>query len=149
MTTSRGARTPRELLATFVAQVAARDVAGIAGSYAADAVVSLPHGREATGSAAIRAAYAAALAAGARLAVDARADESADESMVGAVVQAVVDGARVIETGPLSMVSFTGVDGGVRTLLAWRGESGWAWVRDGSMLRDVEAALGTGLSDVA
>ena len=61
----------------------------------------------------------------------------------------VVEGARVIETGSLSMVSFTGLDGAVRTMVAWRAEDGWAWVRDGSMLRDVEAALGTGLVDVA
>ncbi|MDV3221932.1 hypothetical protein [Intrasporangium sp.] len=137
MTPSRGAKSPRELLATFVAGVAAGDVAGIAGSYAADAVVSLPRGREAAGLPAIRLAYAAALAAGVALGVD--------ESMVDSAVAR----ARVIETGPLSMVSFTGVDGAVRTLVAWRGDDGWAWVRDGSMLRDVEAALGAGLSDVA
>lgn len=141
MTTRRGARTPRELLSTFVARLSARDVAGISESYAADAVVSLPHGREAAGSSAIAAAYAAAVAGGAALAVDSAAEVQ--------TLTELVDGARVIETGPLSMVSFTGVDGAVRTMVAWRGDDGWAWVRDGSMLRDVEAALEVGLFDVA
>ena len=141
MTTTRGARTPRELLSAFVGRVAAGDVAGIAGAYAADAVVSLPRGREAAGSQAIEGAYAAALAGGALLAVG-RADDAAALALL-------VESARVIETGPLSMVSFTGADGAVRTMVAWQGEDGWAWVRDGSMLRDVEAALGAGLSDVA
>ncbi|HKX67647.1 MAG TPA: nuclear transport factor 2 family protein [Intrasporangium sp.] len=133
MTTKRGARTPRDLLASYVERVAAGDVAGIVGSYAADAVVTLPCGREAAGLEAIGVAFAGALASGAALAVD----------------DSVVDEARVIETGSLSMVSFTGLDGAVRTLVAWRAEDGWAWVRDGSMLRDVEAALGAGLVDVA
>jgi ketosteroid isomerase-like protein len=133
MTTKRAAQTPRDLLAAYVERVAAGDVAGVVGSYAADAVVTLPLGREAAGLPAIGAAFGAALASGATLPVDG----------------SVVDGARVIETGSLSMVSFTGLDGAVRTLVAWRGEDGWTWVRDGSMLRDVEAALGTGLVDVA
>ena len=133
MTTKRGAQTPRDLLAAYVELVGAGDVAGIVGSYAADAVVTLPCGREAAGLEAIGVAFGAAVASGAALPVD----------------DSVVDGARVIETGPMSMVSFTGLDGAVRTLVAWRGEDGWAWVRDGSMLRDVDAALGTGLVDVA
>lgn len=128
-------------MSTFVGRLAARDVAGISEQYAADAVVSLPHGREAAGSRAIAAAYAAALAGGALLAVDAGTGQ--------ATLAELVDGARIIETGPLSMVSFTGVDGAVRTMVAWRGDDGWAWVRDGSMLRDVEAPLRVGLFDVA
>jgi ketosteroid isomerase-like protein len=133
MTTKHGAQTPRDLLATYVKRVAEGDVAGIVGSYAADAVVTLPCGREAAGLEAIGVAFGAAVASGAALPVD----------------DSVVDGARVIETGSLSMVSFTDLDGAVRTMVAWRGEDGWAWVRDGSMLHDVEAALDTGLVDVA
>ena len=133
MTTNLGAQSPRDLLAAYVEGVAAGDVVGIVASYAADAVVTLPGGREAAGPEAIGVAFGAAVAAGAAPPVD----------------DSVVAGARVIETGSLSMVSFTGLDGAVRTMVAWRGEDGWAWVRDGSMLRDVEAALGTGLVDVA
>lgn len=133
MTTKRGAQTPRDLLAGYVERVAAGDVAGIVGSYAADAVVTLPRGREAAGLKAIGVAFSAVVGSGVALPVD----------------DSVVDGARVIETGSLSMVSFTGLDGAVRTMVAWHGEDGWAWVRDGSMLRDVEAALDTGLVDVA
>ncbi|HEY9497073.1 MAG TPA: nuclear transport factor 2 family protein [Intrasporangium sp.] len=133
MTTKRGAQTPRDLLAAYVERVAAGDVAGIVGSYAADAVVTLPSGREAAGPEAIGVAFGAVVGSGVALPVD----------------DSVVDAARVIETGSLSMVSFTGLDGAVRTMVAWRGQEGWAWVRDGSMLRDVEAALGTRLVDVA
>ena len=60
-----GASTPEALESRFVAFASAGDVDGIVGLYAADAVVSLPRGREAAGSAAIRDAFAAALAAGA------------------------------------------------------------------------------------
>lgn len=133
MTTKHGAQSPRDLLASYVARVAAGDVAGIVGLYAADAVVSLPSGREAAGLEAIGVAFGAVVGSGVALPVD----------------DSVVDAARVIETGSLSMVSFTGLDGAVRTMVAWRGQEGWAWVRDGSMLRDVEAALGSGLVDVA
>lgn len=133
MTTNRGAQTPRDLLAGYVERVAAGDVAGILRSYAADAVVTLPCGREAAGLEAIGAAFGAVVRSGVVFPVD----------------DSVVDGARVIETGSLSMVSFTGLDGAVRTMVAWRGDEGWAWLRDGSMLCDVEAALGTGLVDVA
>ena len=56
---------PREALeAPLRRLVAAGDLDGIMRLYAADAVVSLPRGREAAGSTAIRAAFAAALAAG-------------------------------------------------------------------------------------
>ena len=133
MTTKRGAQTPRDLLAAYVERVAAGDVAGIVGSYAADAVVTLPSGREAAGPEAIGVAFRAVVGSGVALPVD----------------DSVVDAARVIETGSLSMVSFTGLDGAVRTMVAWRGQEGGAWVRDGSMRRDVEAALGTRLVDVA
>ena len=133
MTTNHGAQSPRDLLGAYVKRVAAGDVAGIVGSYAADAVVTLPSGREAAGLEAIGVAFGAVVGSGVALPVD----------------DSVVDAARVIETGSLSMVSFTGLDGAVRTMVAWRGQEGWAWVRDGSMLRDVEAALGTRLVDVA
>lgn len=135
MTTNRAPGGPLSLLARFAERVAAGDVAGVSGMYAADAVVSLPRGREAAGSGAVRAAWSSALAAGERCGLSAEA----------------VAGARVIETGSLAMVSFTGDDGVVRTIVAWRGDDGgWAWVRDGSMLREVDAALeGLGLGEVA
>ena len=88
--------------------------------------MTLPCGREAAGLEAIGVAFGAAVAWALRALVD----------------DSVVDGARVIETGSLSMVSFTDLDGAVRTMVAAR-EDGWAWVRDGSMLHDVEAALDT------
>ncbi len=99
MTTKHGAQSPRDLLASYVARVAAGDVAGIVGLYAADAVVSLPSGREAAGLEAIGVAFGAVVGSGVALPVD----------------DSVVDAARVIETGSLSMVSFTGLDGAVRT----------------------------------
>jgi hypothetical protein len=135
MTTNRGAESPLALLTRLAECVAVGDVAGVLGLYAADSVVTLRDGREAAGLGAIEAAYAGALASGAGLGLS-------DEAVAGA---------RVIETGSLAMTSFTGVDGVVRTLVAWRGDDGrWAFVRDGSMLRDVEAALGgAGLSEVA
>ena len=52
--TAVGADTPEALESRFAACVAAGDLDGLVGLYAADAVVSLPRGREAAGSAAIR-----------------------------------------------------------------------------------------------
>ena len=115
-TTAAGVPAPELLEARFAACVAAGDLDGMLRLYAADAVVSLPRGREAAGHAAIRAAFTDALAAGARWAEP--------------------DSIRVIETGALAMTSSTGLDGVVRTQVARREPDGtWLWVRDGSHLR--------------
>ena len=122
-----GASAPEALEARFAAFVAAGDLDGIVGLYAADAVVSLPRGREAAGSSAIRSAFAAALAAGVLGPVGG--------PMSGAAARAVV-------TGGLAMTTSTTVDGTVRTQVARRTVDGrWVWVRDGSRLREVEACL--------
>lgn len=127
MTTTAGVLAP-ELLAERFATFAARaDLDGILGLYAADAVVSLPCGREAAGTRAIRAAFDAAFAAGVDLAC-AAPDDGGD--------------VRVVLAGDLAMTSTTGPDGQVQTQVARRGADGsWLWVRDGSRLRDVEACL--------
>ncbi|HET8987400.1 MAG TPA: nuclear transport factor 2 family protein [Humibacillus sp.] len=110
------AATPAELEARFCVLAAAGDVDALTTLYAADAVVSLPRGREAAGHAAIRAAFADAIASGARWAEP--------------------DSIRVIETGSLAMTSSTSVDGVVGTQVARREpDGGWVWVRDGSHLR--------------
>ena len=94
------------------------------GLYAADAVVSLPRGREAAGSAAIREALAAAMAAG----------------VLGGDGAAV--SSRAVISGDLAMTTSTTADGTVRTQVARRTADGrWVWVRDGSRLREVEACL--------
>ena len=111
-----GAATPGELEARFCLLAAAGDLDGLTRLYAADAVVSLPRGREAAGHAAIRAAFAEALDAG--------------------VGWAAPASTRVIETGPLAMTCSTGEDGVVSTQVARREADGvWVWVRDGSHLR--------------
>jgi ketosteroid isomerase-like protein len=111
-----GAATPDELEARFCLLAAAGDLDGLTMLYAADAVVSLPRGREAAGHAAIRAAFAEALDAGVRW--------PAPTSV------------RVIETGPLAMTCSTSEDGVVSTQVARREtDGGWVWVRDGSHLR--------------
>jgi len=120
-----GASTPQALESRFVAFASAGDVDGIVGLYAADAVVSLPRGREAAGSAAIRDAFAAALAAGAL--------GSPDAARVAS---------RAIVAGDLAMTTSSSEDGSVRTQVARRtADDRWVWVRDGSRLRDVAACV--------
>lgn len=124
MTTTAGAATPAELETRFCVLAAAGDLDALTSLYAADAVVSLPRGREAAGHAAIRAAFAEALACGARWAEP--------------------DSIRVIESGALAMTTSTSLDGVVGTQVARREpDGGWVWVRDGSHLR------GTAASDLA
>jgi ketosteroid isomerase-like protein len=120
-TSTPGAASPDELESRFCALAAAGDAAGLMSLYAADAVVSLPRGREAAGHAAIRAAFDAALRSGVRWAEP--------------------DSVRVIVTGALAMTSATGLDGRVGTQVARREPCGaWVWVRDGSHLRFAEDA---------
>jgi len=115
-TTPSGTATPGELEVRFCLLAAAGDLDGLTRLYAADAVVSLPRGREAAGHSAIRVAFAEALRAGVRWAAPASI--------------------RVIETGPLAMTCSTSEDGVVSTQVARReGDGGWVWVRDGSHLR--------------
>ncbi|GAA2747282.1 hypothetical protein GCM10009868_36100 [Terrabacter aerolatus] len=122
--TGPGADAPEALEPALAACVAAGDLDALVGLYAADAVVSLPRGREAAGSDAIRAAFAAALAAGA----------------LGDEDTAV--GSRAVVSGDLAMTTSTTADGRVRTQVARRSADGrWVWVRDGSRLREVEACL--------
>ncbi|MEO7752499.1 MAG: nuclear transport factor 2 family protein [Terracoccus sp.] len=131
--TAPRAMAPEHLCERFASCVAAGDVEGIVGLYAADAVVSLPRGREAAGPDAIRAAFAAALAAGVDLGTDAGLDLTT----------------RVVHVGSLAMTSTSDAEGTVRTQVARREPDGsWLWVRDGSRLRAVEAALPE-LPDVA
>ena len=126
-TAPHGAAAPGELEARFCLLAAAGDVDGLTRLYAADAVVSLPRGREAAGHAAIRVAFAEALAAGVRWAEP--------------------DSVRVIETGALAMTCSTSSDGVVSTQVARREPDGrWVWVRDGSHLR---AATGVDLLGAA
>jgi ketosteroid isomerase-like protein len=122
-----GAPAPGELEGRFCLHAAAADVDALTRLYAADAVVSLPHGREAAGHTAIRGAFAEALAAGVRWAEP--------------------DSVRVIETGALAMTCSTSSDGVVSTQVARREPDGrWVWVRDGSHLR---AATGVDLLGAA
>lgn len=131
MSTS-GAAGPEELAARFAACLASGDLEGILQLYAADAVVSLPRGREAADSHAIRSAFAAALRTGGVPGFDGLVEP------------------RVVVAGGLAMTSCTGADGVVRTQVARCEPDGrWVWVRDGSMLRDVEAALPVDVPDVA
>jgi ketosteroid isomerase-like protein len=112
-----GVADPAALEARFSHFVRAGDLDGLVGLYAADAVVSLPHGREAAGHDAIRAAYAAALGAGATW---------GEPTSV-----------RVIDTGELALTSSADAVGVVRTQVARRQADGtWVWARDGSHLRD-------------
>lgn len=115
---------PETLCARFAAFVAADDLEGIVSLYGADAVVTLPRGREAAGRTAIRAAFAGALTAGALAPATA------------------VASSRIVVAGDLAMTSATGPDGRVRTQVARRGADGlWVWIRDGGHLSDIEAAL--------
>ncbi|MEW1955851.1 nuclear transport factor 2 family protein [Terrabacter sp. NPDC080008] len=133
-----GASTPDALEPAFRAAVAAGDLEAVVGLYAADAVVSLPRGREAAGSAAIRAAFAAALAAGVLQDWASVAGSGAGEG------DEVAPTVRAVVSGDLAMTTASGVDGRVCTQVARRSAEGrWLWVRDGSRLRDVEACLPT------
>lgn len=108
---------PEALCHGFAAAVAAGDLDAIVGLYAADAVVTLPRGREAAGHVAIRAAFEAALHRGLDLAVEA----------VG----------RPIVTGALACTTTTDAAGRVHTQVARREADGsWRWIRDGSRLRE-------------
>ena len=119
-----GPQAPETLCQRFAAFVAEGDLEGVLSLYAADAVVSLPRGREAAGPAAIRAAFVAALTAGVQL------------------TGGGVESSRAVVVGDLAITSTTGHDGQVRTQVARRGSDGhWVWIRDGRHLRDVEAAL--------
>ncbi len=104
------------------AAVAAGDLDAVVDLYAPDAVVSLAHGREAAGSAAIRDAWAAALASG--------------HDLTGGGVRST----RVVVSGSLAMTSATGADGVVRTQVARLVDGRWTWWRDGSHLAHVEPA---------
>lgn len=130
-----GAQAPEELAERFAQFVAAADIDGIVGLYAADAIVSVAEGREVVGAAGIRAAFDAALAAG-----------------DGFGVEGTVEG-RAVLAGTLAMTSFTGTDGVVRTQVARREADGtWLWVRDGSTLRHLvadDAADSVDIHDVA
>lgn len=115
---------PETLCERFATLVAHGDLDGITGLYAVDAVVTLPRGREAAGTTAIRAAFAAALAAGADL-------------CGGGVASS-----RAVVMGDVAMTSTTGLDGQVRTQVARREPCGrWVWFRDSRHLCDVDAAL--------
>ena len=110
--------TPQDLGRRFGDCLAAGDVDGITRLYAADGVVSLPGGREAAGSTAIRAAFVAALASGADLSV----------ASVG----------TPIITGTLACTTCVTASGAVLTQVARLEPDGtWRWVRDGHRLRDV------------
>jgi ketosteroid isomerase-like protein len=116
-TTAAGVPAPELLEPRFAECVAVGDLDGILGLYAADAVVSLPRGREAAGHAAIRAAFAAALGA---------------VALAGSATRT----ARAIRSGDLAMTTSTAPDGTVLTQVARREPDGsWVWVRDGSRLR--------------
>lgn len=99
----------------FARAVVAADVEAIVALYAADAVVSLPAGREAAGTEAVRQAFAAALAHGLDLRVES----------VG----------RPIVTGSLACTTTVDVAGRVHTQVARREPDGtWRWIRDVSRL---------------
>ncbi len=108
---------PAELGQRFAAAVDAGDVDAIVALFAPDAVVSLPEGREAAGTVAIRAAFDAALARGADLRV----------ASVG----------RPIISGSLACTTTVDAAGQVHTQVARREPDGtWRWIRDGSRLRE-------------
>ena len=123
-----GAITPEALEPAFAAAVAAGDLDAIVGLYAADAVVSLPRGREAAGSTAIREAFAAALGAGVLTPETTGPGEpggAEEESGSTPTVRAVV-------TGDLAMTTSSGANGRVWTQVARRTAEGrWSpsWSR--------------------
>ncbi len=117
---------PAELGHRFASAVLEGDLEAIVELYAADAVVTLPHGREAAGHDAIRAAFAAAIADGADL--------------------RVVSVGRPIVTGPLACTSTTDGEGRVHTQVARRESDGtWRWIRDVSRLREMPDRASTPL----
>jgi ketosteroid isomerase-like protein len=108
---------PASLGHRFSAAVASGDLEAIVALYAADAVVTLPHGREAAGTEAIRAAFGAALEGGADLHVES----------VG----------RPIVSGSLACTTTTDAAGRVHTQVARHEPDGaWRWIRDVSRLRE-------------
>lgn len=118
MTTGQGPAGPEELVARFADHVAAGDVAGIVGLYAADAVVSLRDGREAVGPVEIGAAFVAALARGLDLAVEAA-------------------GTPLVRKG-VACTSTRTADGRVCTQVARQAADGsWQWLRDGFRLAEL------------
>ncbi|WP_374967739.1 YybH family protein [Terrabacter sp. BE26] len=124
------ATSPEQLEPAFASAVAAGDLDAMVGLYAADAVVSLPRGREAAGHRAIREAFAAALAAGVLGAGGACGEDAAAVSV------------RALVTGDLAMTTSSRADGTVCTQVARRtADGGWLWVRDGSRLREADACL--------
>jgi ketosteroid isomerase-like protein len=109
--------TPASLGHRFAAAVASGDIEAVVALYAADAVVTLPQGREAAGTQAIRAAFEAALERGADLRI----------ASVG----------RPIVSGSLACTSTTDAAGRVHTQVARREPDGaWRWIRDVSRLRE-------------
>ena len=119
--TTNELRSPEDLGRRCADLIEAGDLDGLTSLYAADAVVSLPDGREAAGSTAIRAAFAAALASGADLTV----------ASVGTAIVA----------GTLACTTSTTATGAVLTQVARREPDGtWRWVRDGHRLLDVSLA---------
>ncbi len=111
------AASPEDLGHRFGLAVRAGDLDAIVELYAADAVVTLPHGREAAGHAAIRAAFEAALASGADLGV----------ASVG----------RAVTSGPLACTTTVDTAGRVHTQVARREPDGtWRWIRDVSRLQE-------------
>lgn len=119
MTRTVGLEGPDELVACFAECVAAGDVDGIVMLYAADAVVSLPDGREAGGRARIRAAFDRALAVGADL--------------------AVLPAGPAIVTGELACTTSQRADGRLCTQVAQQQPDGtWRWLRDGFRLRELD-----------
>lgn len=106
-------------MARFAQFVATGDVAGIAGLYAADAVVSLRDGREAVGSVEVAAAFGAALSRGLDLAVEAA-------------------GTPIVHRG-VACTSTRTADGRVCTQVARQEPDGsWRWLRDGFRLRELD-----------
>src|SRR5690349_2068828 len=134
------AASPEDLEPAFAAAVAAGDLDAVVGLYAADAVVSLPRGREAAGHPAIREAFAAALAAGVLSASGACGEDATSVSAVSV---------RALVTGDLAMTTSSRADGSVCTQVARRAAGGgWLWVRDGSRLRDADACLPSASGDL-
>lgn len=108
---------PQALGHRFAHAVITGDVEAIVALYAADAVVSLPAGREAAGADAIRQAFSSALARGVELRVES----------VG----------RPIVSGSLACTTTVDVAGRVHTQVARREPDGtWRWIRDVSRLSE-------------
>lgn len=116
---------PGDLAGLLAQCVAVGDAEGAAQLYAADAVLSLPGGREAAGREAIARAYAFAFEAGVEVPVG--AERSALVAGTFACTRDIVDAP----------------DGPVYAQAARLDADGrWRWVSDGSRLVDCLAALG-------